>query len=126
MGRPCAAFLTGFAILVLVCSTTALASTLTTSPLSAGSDGTVQCELVNLGPVSITASIIPVSTSGGPVFDPFPCPTVAPNARCFVTIGIAPVDAFCRFTFSGSKSGVRALIETLTTGGTTTAALPAT
>jgi hypothetical protein len=81
--------------------------------------------LVNLGPVPITASIIPVSTTGGPVFDPFQCAALAPNARCFVTIGIVPVDVFCRFTFSGSKSSVRALIETLTTGGTTTAALPA-
>jgi hypothetical protein len=125
MGRPRGAFLTGFATLVFMCSTTVQASTLKTSPLSAGSDGTVQCELVNVGAVPITASIIPVSTSGGPVFDPFPCPTVAPNARCFVTIGIVPVDVFCRFTFSGSKSGVRALIETVTPGGTTTAALPA-
>jgi hypothetical protein len=82
-------------------------------------------ELVNLGPVPITASIIPVSTTGGPVFDPFQCAALAPNAHCFVTIGIVPVDVFCRFTFSGSKSSVRALIETLTTGGTTTAALPA-
>jgi hypothetical protein len=35
------------------------------------------------------------------------------------------IDVFCRFTFSGSKASVRAVVETLTVGGTATAALPA-
>jgi hypothetical protein len=34
-------------------------------------------------------------------------------------------DLYCRFTFTGSKGSVRAVIETLTSGGTATAALSA-
>jgi hypothetical protein len=46
------------------------------------------------------------------------------SARCVVSIS-APRDVFCKFTFNASKTAVHAVIETLTTGGTTTAALPA-
>ena len=49
---------------------------------------------------------------------------LAPNSRCFVQIP-GTIDVFCKFTFTGSKATVRTLIETLTIGGTTTAALTA-
>jgi hypothetical protein len=35
------------------------------------------------------------------------------------------VDVLCKFTFTGAKTSVRAIIEALTAGGTATAALPA-
>ena len=56
--------------------------------------------------------------------DPIACPGLAPNAPCIARIGL-PRDIYCRFTFNGAKGTVRALIETISPGGTTTAALPA-
>jgi hypothetical protein len=104
------------------------AASLTTFPLSAGSDGGVQCELVNVGEAPIDVTVLPVrvAPSDGPVFDPVFCPNVAPNSRCVVKIKLGmPIDLYCKFTFGGSKTAVRALIETVTASGTTTAALPA-
>jgi hypothetical protein len=106
----------------------AAAASLTTYPLSAGSDGGVQCELVNVGEAPIDVTVLPVRVAppDGPVFDPVACPNLAQNSRCVVKIKLgAPIDLYCKFMFGGSKTTVRALIETVTASGTTTAALPA-
>lgn len=115
----------GVAVLFLIGGGIAAASTLTTPPLNVGTDGSALCELVNMGPTPINVTLVPVGVTPGPIFDPIACSGLAPNARCVVQI-TTPRDLFCRFTFTGSKNSVRALIETLTSGGTATAALPAT
>ena len=119
-----------FAISALVSLTTgpAGAASLTTFPLSAGSDGVVQCELANLGEAPINVTVLPVRVTppDGPVFDPVACPNVAQNTRCVVKINVGgPIDLYCKFMFNGSKTTVRALIETLSSSGTAMAALPA-
>lgn len=121
--RPMLALVCCCAFLLLN-SAAAHATTLTTPALSAGSDGTAQCELVNLGTTPINVTLLPVRITPGPVSDPIACPGLAQNSRCFVQIP-GTVDVLCKFTFIGSKTTVRAIIETLTAGGTTTAALPA-
>jgi hypothetical protein len=115
----------GVAVLVLLGGGVAAASTLTTPPLSIGTDGTALCELVNLGQTPINVTLLPVGVTPGPIFDPIACSGLAPNARCVVQI-TTPRDLYCRFMFTGSKNSVRASIETLTSGGTATASLPAT
>jgi len=112
----------GFCALLSLSGKLAYATTLTTPPLSAGDDGIVQCEIVNVGGTPIDVTLLPVRVTPGPVFDPIACPNLATNARCFVQIP-GTLDVFCRFTFSGSKTSVRAIVETLTLGGTATAAL---
>jgi hypothetical protein len=114
----------GMAVLFLIAGGVAGATTLSTPPLSIGTDGSGLCELVNLGPTPINVTLLPVALTPGPIFDPVACTGLAPNARCVVGITI-PRDLYCRFTFTASKGNVRAEIETLTSGGTATAALPA-
>jgi hypothetical protein len=114
----------GVAVLFLIGGGVAGATTLSTPPLSIGTDGSGLCELVNLGQTPINVTLLPVALTPGPVFDPIACTDLAPNARCVVGITI-PRDVYCRFTFTGSRGSVRALIETLTSAGTATAALPA-
>jgi hypothetical protein len=114
----------GVAVLFLIASGVAGATTLSTPPLSIGTDGSGLCELVNLGQTPINVTLLPVGVTPGPVFDPIACTDLAPNARCVVGI-TTPRDLYCRFTFTGSKGSVRAVIETLTSGGTAAAALPA-
>jgi hypothetical protein len=115
----------GMAVLFVVGGGVAAGSTLTTPPLSIGTDGSAVCELVNLGQTPINVTLLPVGVTPGPIFDPIACSGLAPNARCVVQI-TTPRDLYCRFMFTGSKNSVRALIEMLTSGGTATAALPAT
>jgi len=125
--RTLIGMLAAFALLSLTGSPAA-AATLTTFPLSAGTDGIVQCEILNLGdnPINVTLLPVRVTPPDGPVFDPVACPSVATNSRCVVQINVGePIDLYCKFMFNGSKATVRALIETLTTSGTATAALPA-
>src|SRR5215831_3113567 len=110
--------------ILLLSDPAAHAVTLTTPALSAGSYGTAQCEIVNLGAMPIDVTLLPVRMTPGPVIDPFPCPNLASNSRCFVQIP-GSIDVLCKFMFNGSKTTVRAIVETLTARGTTTAALPA-
>ena len=114
----------GTVVLLLFGGVVGAATTLSTPPLSIGTDGSALCELVNTGQTPINVTLLPVAVTPGPVFDPIACTGLAPNARCVVEITI-PRDLYCRFTFTGSKGNVRALIETLSSGGTATAALPA-
>ena len=65
----CCAFL-------LLSGAAAHAVTLTTPPLSAGSDGTAQCEIVNVGTTPIDVTLLPVRITPGPVFDPLACPAL--------------------------------------------------
>jgi hypothetical protein len=114
----------GIAVLFLIGGGVAAATTLSTPALSIGTDGSGLCELVNLGQTPINVTLLPVAVTPGPIFDPIACTGLAPNARCVVGI-TTPRDLYCRFTFTGSKGSVRAVIEILTSGGTATAALPA-
>jgi hypothetical protein len=114
----------GVVVLLLIGSGVARATTLSTPPLSIGTDGSGLCELVNLGQTPINVTLLPVAVTPGPIFDPIACTGLARNSRCVVEI-TGPRDLYCRFTFTGSKGSVRAVIETLTSGGTATAALPA-
>jgi hypothetical protein len=114
----------GIAVLFLLGGGVAAATTLRTPSLSIGTDGSGLCELVNTGQTPINVTLLPVAVTPGPIFDPIACTGLAPNARCVVEIA-SPRDLYCRFTFTGSKGSVRAVIEILTSGGTATAALPA-
>jgi hypothetical protein len=114
----------GIAVVFLIGDGVAAATTLSTPPLSIGTDGSGLCELVNTGQTPINVTLLPVAVTPGPIFDPIACTGLAPNTRCVVEIA-TPRDVYCRFTFIGSKGSVRAAIETLTSGGTATAALPA-
>src|SRR5262249_9715409 len=74
----------GVAVLFLIGGGAAGATTLSTPPLSIGTDGSGLCEPVNLGQTPINVTLLPVALTPGPVFDPIACTGLAPNARCVV------------------------------------------
>ena len=87
----------------------AAAATLYTPELDVPSGGCIDCRFIDVGGGSVTVTIELKGGTGATLTGPITC-TAAPGTDGSGCIAgtCAPVSAYCKFTFSGSKNAVRA------------------